>query len=422
MPDQTMLSLFSAINSRAFEKYQFYDGDFSYADLETSKIASTLPLSKVGWGKRAVEMRANKTHFDRFENDTIGLNAVWDKFHGAEALAKIKNDVLIAGCGFLALAIDDDGEGRIMPFTALEATGKYDWFTQNLKKGTAVFRENTDMINYTTNTPDAYMQFFGDQTLTYDDGEITPSPNVTGRPLMTLLTHKSTTKQPFGHSVLSATARNAIVDASRTVRQAVIAGYHYNTKVDTILGVDVETSVEKKEMKTGDVLLVGPNENGQIPQLGEFAQHAMAPFNDSIEIFAKNFCSDTKLSLTNLGIASNAPQSPEALEIVGDDLREDINEWQNEMGQQIKYFATTLYMYENNISEIDDNLRAKIDAINVAWLPIYTADVSKFGDGLGKMAAFAPAITKQRSLWKNLGLTSAEIDEVVASANDKSDI
>lgn len=411
---QDFANLF-AIMSRSQEKYQFYDGDFTYNDLETSNIRSKLPLSKVGWGKRAVEMRANKTHFDRFENDTIGLNDIWNKFHGREALAKIKNDVLIAGCAFLAYAEDGEGEGRIMPFTALEATGTYNWREQNLRTGVAVFQTNTS-ANPVLSIPDAYMSFSGSETDVVDKGVPTIVANVTGRPLMTLLTHKSTTKQPFGHSILSATARNAIIDASRTMRQAVVAGYHYNTKVDVILGVDTETDVTTTKMKTGDALLVGANENGQIPQLGEFAQHAMAPFSDSLDMFAKSFCSDTKLSLANLGLSSAAPQSPEALEIVGDDLKEDIKEWQDELAQEIKYFAVTLWMYANGVTAIDDNLRAQIDGINVAWLPIYTADVSKFGDGINKIAQDAPAIVKQRSVWKNLGLTSAEIDDVVASA------
>lgn len=230
---------------------------------------------------------------------------------------------------------------------------------------------------------------------------------------MTLLTHKSTTKQPFGRSVISRTVQDSIIDASRTVRQAMIAAYHYNIKVDVVLGADSETAVDTIQAQTGDVLKVGPNENGQIPQIGQFAQHAMAPFNDSILISAKNFCTDTKLNLANLGISSTAPQSPEALEIVGDDLRDDIQEWQMEIGEQLKYFAVTLWMNKQGITELDDNLRAKIDAIQVAWKPVFRPDVGKFGDGLNKIAQNAPAIVKQRSIWRNLGLTSDEIDNVI---------
>ena len=172
------------------------------------------------------------------------------------------------------------------------------------------------------------------------------------------------------------------------------------------------------ETRTGSVLKVGPNENGQIPQIGEFAQHAMAPFTDTVMIAARNFCADTKLSLANLGIDTNAPQSTEALDIVNDDLKDDILDWQQELGEQLKYFAVTLYMYENGIHVIDDNLQAKIKATKPIWLPVYKADVSKFGDGLTKIAQQAPNIIKARSVWRNLGLSSTEIDEIINSANN----
>jgi hypothetical protein len=262
------------------------------------------------------------------------------------------------------------------------------------------------------------MQFTQQSTVTFENGQKSTVPNPTGRPLIGMLTHKSTTKQPFGRTVLTSPARDAMVDASRTRRQSMIASYHYNKKVDVLLGVDSGTDVDKIEGETGDVLKVGVNDNGQIPQIGEFAQHALAPFNDSILMSARDFCAETKLILNNLSLGSNAPQSPEALEIMGDDLSDDIREWHKEIGEQIKYIAVTLWMLENRVSSIDENLRARIEATVPAWSPIFRADVSKFGDGLVKIAQQAPAITSQRSIWRNLGLTSKEIDEVTTSAEE----
>lgn len=395
-------------------KYSFYFGDYSYPDFSKGKMAKRFPIQHVGWGRRAVEIRANKTKFDRFENDTLGLNEIFDKYKVNEAFDKIKDDVLVCGCGFLAVNGD-----RVFPFTAEEATGTYGWFDQNLKNGVAVFREATKRTRYDTQTkPDAFVEYYPDRTIAHENDIITITPNVTGRPLIGLLTHKSTTKRPFGQSVLTNAARSAIVDASRTIRQAMIAAYHYNTKVDVLLGVDSDTAVDKIESQTGDVLKVGPNENGQIPQIGEFAQHAMAPFNDTILVSARNFCADTKLSLANLAITTDAPQSTEALEIINDDLRDDIVSWEEELAEQLKYFAVTLWMHDNNVSRLDDNLQEKIRAIKPVFLSVYRQDVGKFGDGLIKIAQQAPDIVKTRSLWRNLGLTSEEIDTVIASANN----
>lgn len=398
---------------RSQSKYPFYEGNFSYVDLESSRISKKIARSRVGWGGRAVEIRGNKTHFDRFENDLLKLGEVFDKYHGRQAFDKIKDDVLVCGVGFMAVAGD-----RLMPFTALEATGAYDWYDQNLRSGVAVFKEATKKLasGGLPTPPDSYIYYTREKTISVKKGTETVIPNPTGRPLIGLLTHKATTKQPFGRTVLTQPARDAMVDASRTRRQAMIASYHYNKKVDVILGVDSDTTVDTIEAQTGDILKVGTNENGNIPQIGEFAQHALAPFNDSILMAARDFCTATKLTLNNLTLGSNAPQSPEALEIIGDDLRDDIKAWQSELGEQIKYLAVTLWMLENRVSEITPDIQAKIDATTVAWLPIFRADVAKFGDGLTKIAQNAPEIGKQRSIWRNLGLTSEEIDQVVSTA------
>ena len=409
----------NAINNKlnsSKTKYSFYFGDYEYQDYSKGKMARKIPKQQVGWGRRAVDIRANKTKFDRFENDTLGLNELFTKYKVKEAFDKVKDDILVCGCGFLAV-----NGNRVFPFTAEEATGTYSWFDQNLRDGVAVFRTATKRRYNAPQRPDAFVEYLPDRTIAHEylDGEeiITTAVNGSGRPLMGLLTHKSTAKRPFGQSVLTRAARSAIVDASRTVRQAMIAAYHYNTKVDVIMGADSETAVDNIESQTGDVLKIGPNENGQIPQIGEFAQHAMAPFTDTILTAARNFCSDTKLSLVNLGISSDAPQSTEALEIINDDLRDDILSWQSELAEQLKYFGVTLWMYDNNVRVLDENLMEKIEATKPVFMSVYRQDVSKFGDGLMKLAQQAPDIVKSRSLWRNLGLTSEEIDTVISSTN-----
>jgi DNA-binding transcriptional regulator WhiA len=59
----------------------------------------------------------------------------------------------------------------------------------------------------------------------------------------------------------------------------------------------------------------------------------------------------------NLGISTDAPQSTEALEIINDDLRDDILSWEEELAEQLKYFGVTLWMYENGVGILDDNLK-----------------------------------------------------------------
>ena len=398
---------------RSNVKYPFYLCSYDYQDFNKGKTARLLDKPRVGWARRAVDIRANKTKFDCFENDTLKLNELFEKYGVIKAFNKIKKDILICGCGFLALNND-----RVVPFTAEQATGKFSWDSDNLSKGLAIYQSESRK-GVGAQCPDVYVRYLPDETIIYEKGEIAERmPNPTGRPMIGLLTHEATTKRPFGQSVIDTAARSAIIDGSRTMRQAMIAGYHYNVKVDAILGVDNETDIDKVESQTGDILKIGANSNGQIPQIGEFSQHAMQPFNDTLLMAARNFCAATKLSLANLAESDSAPQSTESLEIVNDDLQDAIRDWQDELGEQLKYFAVTLFMHENSITKLDDNMRAKIRETRPVFLPIYRQDVSKFGDGLTKIAQNAPEIVSARSIWRNIGLTSEEIDRVVDSAQN----
>lgn len=397
-----------AVLGRSTKKYDFYFGRYGYRDLLRGEIAGKLPKTHLDWAKRAVKIRANKTYFDCFENDTLGLNDLMVEYGVKEALNKIKADIAICGCGFLAL-VDD----RVMPFTAEEATGVFSWRQQNLEKGLAVFRGSSTRSGL-CEPPDNFIVYDKDRTTIHIKGQDDQTlQNRCGRPLIGLLTYNATAKRPFGQSVISRAARDAIIDGSRATRQAMVSAHFYNRKVDLVLGVDEDTDINKVESQVGDILRISPNSNGQIPQIAQFAQHAMAPFTDTIMTAARNFCTATELTLANLAITTDAPQSTEALEIVSDDLKDDISDWQHELGEELKYFLVTLYLYRNNISEIDDNLAMKIRSIKPIWMPIYEADVSKFGDGLAKIAQNAPNIVGVRSVWRKLGLTSDEIDRLI---------
>jgi len=398
---------------RSRKKYSYYDGTYDYADFsKPTAFTRNLPKQRVGWAKRAVDIRANKTQFDRFENDTLRLTDLMKKYHVDEAFNKLKNDILVCGCGFLAVAGD-----RVFPFTAEEATGTFSWREQNLERGVAVFRRSSERLRIDDRIPDSFIEYLPNATVIHEKGkDVVSEVNVTRRPLIGVLTYNSTAKQPFGRTVITTPARSAIDDASRAVRQAMISAHYYNSKVDVLLGVDNESAVERIEGRTGDVLKVGPNSNGTIPQIGEFAQHAMSPFTDTIRTAAQNFCADTKLSLTNLTLSTEAPQSTEALEIINDDLQDDIFEWHKELGQQLKYFMVTIFMFENGVQRIDENLQTQIDNTIPVFSPVFKADLSKFGDGLIKIAEKAPAITQAKSVWRALGLSSEEIDAIIASA------
>src|SRR5690606_9676835 len=70
----------------------------------------------------------------------------------------------------------------------------------------------------------------------------------------------------------------------------------------------------------GRMLAISRDEDGNMPQVGQFAQMSMQPHNEHLRSIAARFCAETSLPLSSIGIVQDNPSSAEAIYAAKEDL------------------------------------------------------------------------------------------------------
>lgn len=400
-------------------KYAYYDADNDTRDFGISTPRKMLHHRPgIGWASRAVNTLSDRVVFDGFARDSVSINDYFTQINANTVISQGKHDALIAGCAFVGVADnpEDDPEHPkiLIPFTAEEATGVIDPTSGLLKFGLAVTRWEQPQpkkrgvlwapADFVVFTPD-FTAYFESRTLV----EILPNP--TGRCLLLPLTHRASARQPLGKSRLTKTARRIIQEVGRQKRREEIAEEFYSAPQRYMLGVaegakkdaDLDSSI-------GKVWVVSKDEDGDSPTVGQLQQMSIDGFEKAKKDKARDFCAETALTLRNLGYETGNPSSAESLEAMSDDLRLEAMNTQEEMGNQIKNIAITLYMAVQGINNVPDALNELIPA----WKPIFQLDIGAAGDAAVKIQQAAPEMVGTIAYYRMLGVSIREAEELVA--------
>lgn len=402
-------------------KYRYYEAEQEVRDLGISMPVKLLMLqSGLGWASKAVDVVADRLNFDAFENDRLGINALYDIADETEAVDQVKHDARIAGCAFLSI-IDDEqtGEKRFMPFTALEATGILNTANGLLKYGLAITRYNrTEKLasKYSENSlyyAEDWVLFAEDFTAIFEGRRLVRFvPNSTRRTRLYLVANQPTVKQPFGRSAISKECRLLIQSGLRTMRRSEIAGEFYSAPQRYLLNISEEFEKEEgMDLQLGKIALIeGNEETGGEVKAGQWTQQSMTPYSDQLKMFAQQFCAKTSLTLHQLGFDTENPTSAESYEAQHEDQRVLVEKCQKHFGTALKRIAIGLRLTASDVSEVTSEMRL----INPHWKPIFRIEVGKSGDAINKVVQVVPQLKQSPQLYYMLGLGVAEAEKYAA--------
>jgi hypothetical protein len=115
--------------------------------------------------------------------------------------------------------------------------------------------------------------------------------------------------------------------AVRTLLRAEISAEFYSSPQRYALGVDEQAFLKPDgtprtgwEVTIGRLLALSPNEDGTMPQVGQFPQLTMQPHMDHLRAIATLFAGATDMSVSSLGIIHDQPASAEAMHAAHLDL------------------------------------------------------------------------------------------------------
>lgn len=277
----------------------------------------------MGWGGKAVDVLAARSVFQRFDGDSA--DELDEAFGGIDLVTLYEQAVqseLTDSCSFLSISKGQKGEPPVIvsAHSALDAVGIWDERKKRIKAGLVV--NDIDVDTSGNRVPTWATMYTDDYTYSArksgNSWIAEKTENPLGRPLLEPLRYRPSLTRPFGRSRISPTIRSLIDRALLVGARTEVTATFYTWPMRYLLGVDKKTAQDmaqrKIEMYTDSMLLVTPNKNGDVPQLGQLSQMTMQPHIDHLEMLGKQFASEACLPLDEVGIVFDNPQSAEALQ------------------------------------------------------------------------------------------------------------
>ena len=408
----------------AGEKYCYFNANQNVVDLGISMPKNFRGLKPgVGWASRAVNTLSDRINFDGFANDKVGINDLLDDTGAFTVFGKAKSDALIAGCAFIAVLPTKDSV-KLLPFTAVEATGNIDQRTGLLDNGLAVLRwYQYDPTNANARgwskvglVPQDYAVFTKDYTAYFINQQLAwITVNPTKRPLLHVITHRQSADRPFGKSRISNTVRRIIDEVGRLKVRYEIAAEFYSTPQRYVNGL-ADGSVDNATLEAalGKIWTITKDEDGEKPEIGQLAQMSINQFSDQKKDLARDFCAETALTLRNLGYETANPTSAESLSAMSDDLLLEAQACQTEFGREFREIAISARMAIDKTDIIPSGLRA----IEAAWKPVFQIDVASAGDAAYKLIQAMPELAGTTTLYRMLGMNVREAEELAEKSRN----
>jgi hypothetical protein len=333
----------AAKQRRNILRRKYYDAVIGLRDLGIS-IPPQLRQVEVALGAPAkgVDSMSRRTILDGFTSadvDTadIGLDDVWTENHMEIEAPNAHTSALIRSCAFGFVTQGDveagEPEALITVRSAEYATGMWDRRRRALRSALSV--TETDE----SGTPAEMNMYLPGRTiimraLSGGRWDLRQVEHDMGVPVR-LLAYKAELDRPFGRSRISRPVMYLTDAMVRTALRTEVSAEFYNAPQRYALGADEESFKAKDgsvvppwQVLLGRMLTLSRDEEGELPQIGQFAQQTMQPNLDQMRSLAQQLAMELSLPVGSLGIVQDNPSSAEAIKAAWEELGTDIEHWQ----------------------------------------------------------------------------------------------
>ena len=407
---QQLLSEWSKKRYRNVLRTTYYEGKQLFRDFGISippQLRSFEPT--LGWVAKGVDALVDRTHFEGFvssgENDFGVSEIVFDNNLEDEFQQSFTSSAMHA-CSFLTVTHGGDGEPDVLvlPHAADEATALWD----SRKRALSAFMA---VISWDAGSPDGLLMMTPERVYRFTkvDGKWFGKfdKNPVGQVLAVPLPYKPELKRPFGHSRISRAAMSITDAALRTVLRAEVSSEFYSSPQRWVLGADVEAFAGDNKWKAvmGRLLALERDEDGEVPQVGQFAAASPQPHTDQLRMWASLFAGEMGLSLNSLGIVQDNPSSAEAMYAAKEDLITDAIRATSTWGRSLVKAMHLAVMLRDGL----DSVPAGLKDMRAQFTDPSMASPSAQADAFVKRAQVIPGFAESEVGLEMAGLTREQI-------------
>lgn len=450
---ENLFQVWTSTRSRNKVLTQYYNMKNELKDLGISVPESMLKVNcVVGWCKKAVDAIVTRSIFDGFafrgqENDDLKYLA--DENRLGSKISQATKSSLVHGLSALTVMKGNPGEPEVMvrAFSANQFACLWDKDKERIGAGMVLADVDTEGV------ASKYVAFFDDMVLTMRRygtiWEFTEEVNPMGRPLMEILVHDPDIDRPLGHSLLSKELRGIVDKAMRDVLRMEIGAEFFTFPQRYILGAQedvfsavpegatqdeegvyrdkdgkevqlVENPQAKFKAYVGAILAFTRDENGEIPQVGQFSASTADNFTRVFENDAQRFSGATNVPLSQLGVLSNTYTSSDALGAANNPLILSVEALNRQYNPAISNIGRMMMAIKNNctIEELPDDLKR----IKANFKDPAMPTISAAADAATKLASADKDVIGTRVWYEMMGFSQATIDRLEAEKGQRSAI
>lgn len=368
-------------------RYKYYEMKNVVKDMSKMTPPSMRWLTaSLGWCGKSVDSLADRLVFKEFTDDNFDINQIYQMNNPDVLFDSAVLSALIASCCFIYISPDNEGFPRLQVIDGANATGIIDPITGLLKEGYAILeRDRNKQI-----TLEAYFTPGRTDYIRKGQKEIESYYNAAPYPLLVPVIYRPDAVREFGHSRISRAQMQIMQSALRTLKRSEISAEFYSFPQKYVVGLSEEAEqLDKWRATMSSMLTFTKDEDGDIPQLGQFTQQSMSPYIEQFRMFAAAFAGETGLTMDDLGFVSDNPSSAEAIKAAHENLRLAARKAQRNFGigfLNAGYLAACVrddYSY----------MRRQVYLTKPSWEPIFEPDaamLSGIGDGAVKINQAVP--------------------------------
>lgn len=406
-----LMEVFTRNQVRNETRTKYYEGKIKVKNIGIA-VPPQLESLEVSccWPQKAVEALQSRSVFDGF---VVSDDAV------SEHLASIarRNDLrarysravipqLVHGCAFATVMRKEDGTASIRFRTAERAAALWEGESDRIEAGFVVVdsqRHNNDM-QYTPclvhlHTKSAIWVLSRNENS--DSWHAKELQHPAGRPLMEPLVYRASEDKPFGKSRITRPVMALTDSYLREMLRLEVGAELFTSPQKAILGAGDEAfEMDKYNAYVTNMLLIGKDEDGNVPTLMQLNAASMQPHVEVMRNLAAQFAGATCVPVSELGVIHDNPISADAIHAAEKALIAEVeNSLNASNAEALRNIALMALAIEDNhlngLPDTDFTVKFKNPA-----MPSMAAQA----DAMMKVVAPAPWIAESEVYLEQVGL------------------
>lgn len=372
----------------------------------------------LGWPEKAVSVLAERSVFEGFvseagEPDPLDMTAILDDNRFDLELPQAISAAYKHSSSFITTALGDEASGEpkvlVLARSAEWSAAIWDERRRALSSFLAVTSIDDEGV---PTTLDVYLPEWVLSMTRRPSGSwvVDRRPNPIGEVLAEPMSFDPQLNRPFGRSRISRAVMNITDRALMTIVRTEIAADFYAAPRMYALGVAEDAFKRGKwDAAIDRWFAITRDKDGNVPEVGQFAQMTMQPLVEQYKMYATQFSGETGVPVSNLGIVTDNPPSAEAL--YADDRR-----LVSVALKQNRIFGSSLKRVGQRIVRLRDgvDLTDEMRGISVSWAnPAFTSPATS-ADALVKLSAVFPWLAESEVALEFAGFSRAEIKRMLA--------